>query len=782
MAALPELQVSLKRQDSPEENYTLPTCDVLELSKLWNSETEVGYIDLGNDRLVAVSSIHDLSTYALLDLKKPVKSLKANEKLKVVVKAGREAQNSFRLSSVVGNDFRSIQKVNLHGTEKGYSIYIYGPNNSGKTSFLNMIRLWHLCFRNWHASGCSHKFTITPLELQAISFAYSIDNIFHRQPGQQARSAVNISLSFSDFKVKFTVSQSSDHLEVTTAKRQTPFPAELIVTYIPSDIQFRTYRGSETMSKESIQETFSYDNQVICIISVILKLEETGALKLLSHQMSRLFPFLDHKSDEPAILVETTAVGISVQIRYKGTSESAPSKVVPINEEGSGFKRILFILSCILLNDHLATTGPIPSPYKHLVHLVLMDEPSTLLYPTLESSFAAVVSSTILALSTPTRPRIANLVISTHSSIILSSAKGHVLTLDSMGKALLLNAKPFFSTLPELIPNPTQAMVLAHTPLIILHEGKDDENLLTERSTLLERFKNTGQLGFWGTGGRKTAEEYISMLKELKTLGTLLSRSFLIITDSDYHSKDYLKKESHKLLDHGCYWLNWDSQEMENLYFEEFFPDGRPFTFNSLSLQVSSLLDRMESAHEQDTADLIANCADSLEEFLVRLHPHSGRKSYTVVKDESSTTKKKFRYPFKETVEQILVALNPLLSRTAATHNRAELLPKIMVLLRDYATAITKIEKQILWRDYQRWMVQVSADSKDLMGPSYFPEDMRLDLPVGGMMQEDGYWRNFDVKLTFPVATSIAASDLHLGRSFRNTLQKIEEWVQNHIV
>lgn len=175
-------RVTLIRTDGAESVSNLPKWDVLELCKLWNAEIETGLIDLGKERSVAVSSIHDLGKYALLDPQKLVSELTASESLRVRVVAERESRRAFNLESVVGKQFRALRSVNMKSIKSfsgdSSAIYIYGPNNSGKTSFLNLVRLWYLCFRKWILAGYSSPVRISPQELKTISSSYTLKTSF----------------------------------------------------------------------------------------------------------------------------------------------------------------------------------------------------------------------------------------------------------------------------------------------------------------------------------------------------------------------------------------------------------------------------------------------------------------------------------------------------------------------------------------------------------------------------------------------------------------------------
>jgi len=149
------------------------------------------------------------------------------------------------------------------------------------------------------------------------------EDIFHGSQGND----LNVSLSFGSgsnnkknrILAKFQIHGKGDNLLVSHNNRHI-FPAELVVTFIPTEIQF-LFRTSEFVDLSNYHLNFEHENQA-CLDSAIRRLS-LKMREVLSSQMSRLFPGLDPNLDPdthtPAIYVEETTVGFIVWVRYKGS-------------------------------------------------------------------------------------------------------------------------------------------------------------------------------------------------------------------------------------------------------------------------------------------------------------------------------------------------------------------------------------------------------------------------------------------------------------------------------
>jgi len=383
--------------------------------------------------------------------------------------------SSFSLRGFKNLDTTSFNNVQLSDR----LTMVLGPNNSGKTSLLSGLQVWSSCYQTWSkrivqsGAAANESFPMSSIAIGAPVASLFADS---NTTGQTSISASTASLPTFSVGVVFNKqgrshAQPLDYVFEATLTSETemtvrfvgaslaPLESRIITVSMPSEQDLGLDDLIPLVEKPHIHglSTGPYCAHVLHI------LKESSPLRweALQKHLPRILPDLDDK-DPISILhqsgtglhgLETNYIGILLHFRSSistpstpsidqspkassstslsdattpaSSTPSTPSSVTPSQSlrkknlafEGSGYKKIVWLLAKLLYSDFLRSSSEGSPP--PLFFLLLLDELEALIYPQLTMSLLSRMEDMLSWLTNKDkRVRSSATFLSTHSALL----------------------------------------------------------------------------------------------------------------------------------------------------------------------------------------------------------------------------------------------------------------------------------------------------------------------------------------------------------------------------
>lgn len=436
---------------------------------------------------------------------------------------------------------------------------LVGPNNSGKTTFLQALALFdfcvHHCLNRKNGNGKKEgdlEFkprNISPEEFYVLPVASPVDLWTDRKTrSQNAHKVIKVNIAFDkgqsvsaavffNFNL-FNVSVKSTDESQTFLEELRAFR----ISYLPV---FSMFLPQEPRSTRAVIEDALARGRVNSVIrNLLLDLKVEDRLEDLIEILQRIFPALKnlkvHFDD--------------VSDRYISVTyhESGRPKEFDIFSAGSGFQQFIYLFGFSLLRK--------PS-------VILLDEPDVHLHGTLQQVLLEALREL-----TQTGKQV---LFATHSrEMITQMNTRNILYLEDSGPKRLEVAFDKYDTLDQLgsLESTQLPIIQAYRKVLILENESDKELLFRFGSKILGTAiwsQVTRRLAVCYSRGNPYRQDMNRLRQQLQEIVSLPGQTLemFVIADRDYHPDLTFLRDS--LSQQHIQWHVWERAEIENYLLSE---------------------------------------------------------------------------------------------------------------------------------------------------------------------------------------------------------------------
>lgn len=672
------------------------------------------------------------------------------------------------------------QKMNL---ENRYTLVV-GPNNCGKSTFLFALRLWVKAVNSSVQQLQWNESTWGPTELANISNAATPENVL----GPAESKDASLSITFATHSGNRTTTSLDFVLSLTKGKLQVKpgyfYKGQFI---LPSTLPPATHFASVYIHSEIRFETNQPAADSIMKLDTWLEDERSGALIRLAGML-----YLLHDDDRENIVIPVMRKAFNYFERFQEVNSSlfvvTKSGQNPLILEGSGFKKILYIILSILLRDTHATQV---SPFRQIYYFLLFDEISALLFPGLSSLLPSWIDLLFELIDTHRTgfSRSYTVLMTTDSPTFFASlrAQSNILVFNPVSNGFKIKAlEP--SSAVRLIKDSLglsgfDQAFLSGIKLVLLVEGTKDIRPLQLASRRINASCQACEMMIIPVGGHidvanvqhivsqlasysasahppATITDYISTLSISEATKATSSRTpktlpgsiekVISIIDRDYHHDLYIKRKQreHAALGSKFELFAWSVAEMENLVLELLLPQGQPDP-------ISWLKDQLDSRSKTNPAEAI------LRTWLERFD-HTRVASLDTEPAKTPTAKKHSTYPLDAVEPSLLGEVTAAYKETTSKGPNGD--PE-GPLLEGLPARLLELLAYIRDKSETRWAAQHLDDKRKFALPPGTP----IPPPPTKL------WRFMDVKAWLNIKLEHPSLDLPQGSVFQQDIARLEE-------